>query len=199
MYAWRQLSEKARQEVLEWRKTQKRPWHSPPHWKNDRTDRYLFTASCFEHSPVIGFSAERLGKFEESLLQTLSEHIDQIYAWVVLPNHYHALVSTKDPLTVLLLLGRLHGRTSFHWNGEENTRGRQVWVSAAETAMKSERHFWATMNYIHHNPVKHGWANTWKEWPFSSANQFLEASGRPEAERIWKEFPIGDYGKGWDD
>lgn len=193
------MSEKARLEVLEWRKTQQRPWHSPPHWKSDRTNRYLLTASCFEHAPIIGRSAERLCKFEDNLLQTLAEHSEQIHAWVILPSHYHTLVSTKGPLTVLLLLGKLHGRTSHTWNGEEDERGRQVWSSAAETAMKSERHFWATINYIHHNPVKHGYVKSWQEWPFSSACQFLETCGRTEAERLWKEFPVSSYGKGWDD
>ena len=193
------MSKETRRDVLEWRKAQQRPWHSPPHWKSDRTDRYLLTASCFEHTPVIGRTAERLGEFENSLLETLSEHTKHIHAWVILPNHYHALVSTSDPLTILLMLGKLHGRTSFQWNGEENERGRQIWASAAETAMKSERHFWATINYIHHNPVKHGLVKSWQEWPFSSATQFLEAKGRLEAERLWREFPIGEYGKGWDD
>ena len=38
-------------------------------------------------------------------------------------------------------------------DGEEKTRGRQIWCHAAETLMKSERHFWATVNYFHPNPV----------------------------------------------
>lgn len=123
----------------------------------------------------------------------------RIHAWVILPNHYHLLVSVDDMQGQLYALGKLHGRTSFQWNGEDAARGRKVWFSAAETAMKSERHFWATLNYIHNNPVKHGLVQSWQEWPFSSASQFLESFGREDAERLWKEYPIRDFGKGWDE
>ena len=65
--------------------------------------------------------------------------------------------------------------------------------------MRSEGHFWATVNYIHHNPVKHGYVARWDEWPFSSATGYLKNLGREEAARIWNDFPILDYGKGWDE
>lgn len=199
MYAWRSMSGKARTELLEWRKSRKHPWHSPPHWKSDRTNRYLFTAACFEHAPIIGCSARRMAEFEENLLLVFKGGSSEMHAWAVLPNHYHVLASTDDPLALLRKLGQLHGKTAFQWNGEENQRGRQVWCRAAETAMKSEGHFWATVNYVHHNPVKHGWVKRWQDWPFSSAEQYLECCGRDTAAKMWEEFPIGDYGKGWDD
>ena len=65
--------------------------------------------------------------------------------------------------------------------------------------MRSDRHFWATMNYIHHNPVRHGYVTRWQEWPYSSVHEFLAGMSRDEAERIWHEFPLGDYGAGWDE
>jgi len=71
--------------------------------------------------------------------------------------------------------------------------------SDADRVMRSERHYWATLNYIHHNPVHHGYVERWPDWPWSSASGFLEQLGRDEAEQIWLEYPIEDYGKGWDD
>ena len=54
------------------------------------------------------------------------------------------------------------------------------------------------MNYIHHNPVKHGYVDKWQDWPWSSAAEFLARVGRETAEKIWREYPILDYGKKWD-
>ncbi len=65
--------------------------------------------------------------------------------------------------------------------------------------MRSERHFWATLNYVHNNPVRHGYVERCQDWPFSSAREFLEQMGRKEAERIWREYPVLNYGEGWDD
>jgi putative transposase len=92
----------------------------------------------------------------------------------------------------------MHGRTSFSWNGEDGQRGRQVWFNCAETAMKSERHFWATLNYVHHNPVHHGYVEYWQDWPFSSAAACLAQMGKRGAAEIWCKYPVLDYGKGWD-
>ncbi|MEP6912446.1 MAG: hypothetical protein ABI923_06815 [bacterium] len=55
--------------------------------------------------------------------------------------------------------------------------------------MKSERHFWATLNYVHHNPVHHGYAKHWQDWPWSSAREFLEEVGHEKAKGDMAEVP----------
>lgn len=198
MYEWRKLTAKQRQELLVWRKRRSHSWHSPPHRPSLSTSFHL-TAACYEHQPYLGHSGERMASFAEALLDTLSLIGAKVMVWCVLPNHYHALIETTDVLAVLADLGRLHGRTSHAWNGEEETRGRKVWFRAAERAMRSDRHYWATMNYVLHNPVHHGYVARWEEWPFSSAGEYLERVGREAAKRAWMEYPVLDYGKGWDD
>jgi putative transposase len=159
---------------------------------------YLVSAACYEHHHVIGISPGRMGAFEADLRDAAAERAERIFAWNVLPNHYHILVETPDIPGLINGLGRLHGRTSFRWNGEENCRGRQVWHRAAETAMKSERHFWATLNYVLHNAVRHGYVGRWQDWPYSNAAEYLDEVGRAEAERRWREYPTLDYGEDWD-
>ena len=61
--------------------------------------------------------------------------------------------------------------------------------------MRSERHYLATVNYIHNNPVKYGYVKLWTEWPWCSAAEFLAEVGREEAERLWRGYPILDYDK----
>ena len=197
MYAWRHMTAKQREETVLLRRMCCSPWHSPPHWES-RTCRYHIIAACYEHVPVIGVSPERLALFSRAVLEIFHALAGQTHAWVVLPNHYHALVTTTDIMSLLAALGRLHGRTSYQWNGEDGRRGRQVWCKAAETSMKSERHFWATINYIHNNPVRHDHVNRWQDWPFGSAHDYLLAVGREQAEKVWEEYPVGDYGKEWD-
>ena len=65
--------------------------------------------------------------------------------------------------------------------------------------MRTERHKWVTLNYIHNNPVHHGYVERWQDWPFSSAHSYLEKFGIQKATEIWTEYPLLDYGKGWDD
>jgi len=137
--------------------------------------------------------------FSTALLALVSPPTYRTVAWCVLPNHYHLLVEAPDILRLLQSLGQFHGRTSYQWNGEEQTRGRKVFFRAVERAIKSERHFWATMNYVHHNPVHHRYVQRWADWRWSSAADFLAQMGHEEAERIWRSYPVREYGKGWDD
>ena len=226
MYKWRKMTEAQRQELLALRRQLNLPWHSPPHREGD-TERYHLTAACYEHRPIIGATPERMGAFAQDLLALLTGLGCEALDWCVLPNHYHLLVKvskhqpqvTRPPeggtpnagtlglgdirgctvLGVISELGLLHGRTSYRWNGEEQTRGRQVWCKAVDRGMRSESHYWTTMNYVHHNPVKHGYVARWQDWPYSSAIEYLAAVGKERAAEIWREYPLLDYGKGWDD
>lgn len=197
MYRWRRMTDDQRQEAVRHRQQLRRPWHAPPHFEA-RTGIYLVTAACYEHRPVIGLNPERMAGFESDLLAALAVHADPVSAWVVLPNHYHFLARVSDLAGLLASLGQLHGRTSYVWNGEEGCRGRQVWHRAAETAIKSEGHFWAALNYVLHNPVRHGYVGRWADWPYSNAADYLTDVGRDEAERRWREYPLLDFGAEWD-
>ncbi len=198
-YLWRQLTPQQREELLAWRRDRGYPWHSPPHRPNFGHLRFLISAACYEHRPHIGYSPERMDAFSGDLLAALAKGDSRVFAWCVLPNHYHALIETLDVLQLLRVLGLLHGRTSHAWNGEERTRGRKVFFRAADRAMRSDRHYWATLNYVHHNPVHHGYAERWTEWRWSSAAEYLAQTGTDEARRIWQAYPLGAYGKGWDE
>lgn len=197
MYDWRSMTPREREEVLKWRKASELPWHCPPH-VDFGEGAYLLSGTCFEHRPVIGASAKRMAEFEKALHEAVRPHVREIHAWCVLPNHYHLLTWTENVRAAVKAIGQFHGRQSFFWNGEDRTRGRQVWHSCQDRAMRSERHFWATMNYVHHNAVHHGYAACWEDWPYSSAAAFLESAGRDEALRIWREYPVLEYGKDWD-
>jgi putative transposase len=198
MYRWRTLTTEQRDEVLLQRAQLKRPFHSVPHVDSGHR-HYLITAACFEHAPHIGLNVERMSGFTNRLLQTLHGGTTSIDAWVVLPNHYHALVSTRDVLSLLKALGHLHGAVSHAWNGEENARGRQVWCNAAETVIKSGDHFGAARLYVHHNPVKHGYVAKWTDWAWSSAGDYLAEVGRERAVEELRTLDVSSFGKGWDD
>jgi putative transposase len=194
-YYWRKLTPSQQAEVLKYCQWLKRPWHRPPHFDQGAIFYHL-TGACLNHEPYIGHSPERMADFSRNLLECFDL---APAAWCVLPNHYHVLVRCQNVKATVKSLGQLHGKHSYLWNKEEDSVGRQVWHGVSDRGMRGPDHFWATVNYIHHNPVKHGYVQKWTEWPFSSVDDYLEEVGRESAEQIWKTHPILDYGKGWDD
>ena len=198
MYAWRKMTVGQKEEALKARKNQSFPWHGPPHFMSENS-LYHVTAACYEHKHIIGYSVGRMAEFEKQLLKTLSAHAENVLAWCVLPNHYHVLVRTLNINKVVRKLGQLHGSTSFYWNTAEAKRGRKCWHRCVDRAMRTERHQWVTLNYIHHNPVHHQYVDSWQDWPFSSAKSYLESVSHEIAKERWVNHPLKDYGKGWDD
>jgi len=198
MYRWRKMADEERAQEMKRRQIARHPMHSPKHYDGGRRV-YLVTAACYEHRPHIGFSDERMNHFADTLGSLITDHCERLDAWVVLPNHYHVLVLTDDISGLLKKLGRLHGRTSHAWNGEENTRGRKVWCNVLERPIQNDRHHITAMQYVHHNPVKHGYVAKWTDWKWSGAHEYIERIGREEAESRWREYPLQIFGKGWDD
>ncbi len=197
MYRWRHMSAEQRDQTLGVRREQGLPWHSLPHYESDNA-YYMVTAACYDHCHIIGISNERMAAFERELVELAKSRTVELFAWIVLPNHYHILVHANTVKQLLNELGQLHGRTSYRWNGEDRRRGRKVWCNAAETVMKSEGHYWASMNYVLHNAVRHGYVERWQQWPYSNAAEYLEQVGRATAIQRWRDYPIFDYGATWD-
>jgi putative transposase len=199
MYQWRLLSDDERREVLAARQRAQRPWHRPPHFQPAGPAQFHITAACYEHAAHIGRAPARMDAFANHLLATCDAAGAPITAWCLLPNHYHLLLHTPNLRQLTTALGRLHGRSSHAWNREEQQSGRRVFHGAADRHIRSDDHFWATLNYIHHNPVRHGYVTRWTDWPWSSASEYLKTVGHDEAERVWRTYPLLDYGAGWDD
>jgi REP-associated tyrosine transposase len=184
--------------ALELRKSRQHPWHTPPHLDFEIEKQYLISASCYDHAFVIGKHAERMTECESDILKICEGFCTRLYAWSILPNHYHLLVRTDRIKGLRKELGQFHWRSSFNWNGEDHSKGRKVWYNCFERPMKSERHFLATLNYVHHNAVHHGYVAHWQDWPWSSAAEFVNQVGHQKAKEIWLRYPILEYGKKWD-
>lgn len=197
MYEYRRLTSEQRKQLVKDRLARGSPPHSPPHPVRLKTC-YLLTAACYEHECHMGSEKRRRQLLDKLFEQFISAGME-IRAWVILPNHYHLLanISNFDQLGHLFHL--VHGQTSHQWNAEDCSVGRRVWYRYTDRAIRSEAHYYATLNYLHYNPVKHGWAKSPYDWAESSVHWYLEHFGREWLRDGWCRFPVRQYGKGWDD
>jgi putative transposase len=198
-YEYRKLSLKEREEIVNYRSERGYPLHAPPHPFRE-AGAYLISAANFEHKAVMK-SPERRTEFETRLLTTLQEIADDLIAWVVLPNHYHFLVCVQSLNHISVMLKRLHGTTSREWNIEDKLTGkRRIWYKFADTYIRNEVHLHRAFNYIHYNPVKHGYVRDPYDWYWSSLSLYYNDMGRDWLREHWKSYtPPPDFGNGWDE
>lgn len=138
--------------------------------------------------------------FEARLLERCREMNAQIFVWVVLPNHYHVLlgVESLEPLTKSIK--RLHGATAREWNLADGKTGqRTVWFRYTDRKIRDQKHFYRALNYVHYNPVKHGYVETVYDWPWSSVHNYLDHYGRDWLREKWVAYKPDYLGKDWDE
>jgi putative transposase len=197
-YEYRKLAPQEREEVVEFRKQRGYPLHAPPHpYRKNGT--YLITAANFEHVSVM-LLPERRAEFQELLLNAFHEIEAEIVGWVILPNHYHILASVESLNVVSDSLRLLHGRTSYDWNLKDGLqKKRQVWYKFSDRMMRDEKQLNQTLNYIHYNPVKHGWVESVFAWEWSSIFMYENERGRDWLREQWKKHgPPANFGNDWD-
>lgn len=199
MYAYRRMTNEERARVLAVRKAQGRPWHAPPHFGQTQ-GVYIISAACYAHQPIMATETRR-SEWEATLTDGLGlagENDVDIRAWVVLPNHYHLLIE-GDLRLFAPRIARLHNGKATQWNREGETPGRKVWHRFSDRMIRSERHYYASLNYIHANPLKHGYAAAGEDWAWSSLLAYQELVGRARLAAWWRQYPVADYGSGWDE
>ncbi|BAY81406.1 hypothetical protein NIES267_08820 [Calothrix parasitica NIES-267] len=196
MYDYQKLNQEQKHSLIQERLKKGFPLHSPPHTIQE-SESYLITVTCYEHRNRINLEQRRQQLLNEIFDKFINQGIE-ILAWVVLPNHYHLLVKNVEFKQLSQTFRSIHGPLARQWNLEENTTGK-VWCSFSDRAIRSERHYYTTLNYIHYNPVKHNWAKSPYDWVESSVHWYFEHYGREWLRNCWVEYPVRQYGKGWDD
>ncbi len=199
MYIWRNMTTKQRVELILARKKHGYPMHSPPHFNYKDTHCFHISAANYKHQAIVGASLQRLEQFAHDLCGLFDDEADScLYAWCLLPNHWHLLAKLANFAAFRQKIARLHGRNSFLWNKEDNTRGRKCWYCCTDRRIRGPRHFNVTLNYILYNPVKHGYVDSWEEWPYSSIHEYLEQVGEMKALENFEAYPILNMGEKWD-
>ena len=120
--------------------------------------------------------------------KTKDAHPFEIVAWVVLPEHLHALwgLPTDD------------ADYSMRWNQMKGAFSRALpateWISAARRTKRErgiwQRRFWEHqirgnrdlehhVNDVHYNPVKHGYVEQAAQWPYSSIHRHIRCGDLP--------------------
>jgi REP element-mobilizing transposase RayT len=119
----------------------------------------------------------------------------KIYAWVVLDNHFHAILAAPDLSAVLrdvksftaakiLEQLALEGKEWLlhqlrHYRAPHKLTRYQVWQEGSHPqVIAGDAMMLQKLEYLHNNPVKRGWVAAPEHWRYSSAHECLEG-GQP--------------------
>jgi putative transposase len=139
---------------------------------------YFFTVALLDRSSTA--LVDGIDDLRAAFRATLRRRPFSIDALVVLPDHLHALwtlpagdtdystrwAAIKTHFSRAWALRHPVSRTKA---GEYRLWQRRFW----EHTIRDDRDYAAHVDYIHINPVKHGWASRVADWPHSSFHRYV--------------------------
>ena len=124
---------------------------------------------------VTAVSAERRSLFQvtataELLMQTILDYLKQgkflLHTFVIMPDHFHALITPVPEVSLEKAMQFIKGGFSFRLKSK-----RDVWMrSFNESQVSTEEKFMSCARYIEENPVRRGLVETPETYSFSSAS-----------------------------
>ncbi|WP_017659499.1 REP-associated tyrosine transposase [Baaleninema simplex] len=157
-----------------------------PNYRRDRTPgaTFFITQVTYCRQPWLCRAVARK-TLRDAIERVRQKYPFQIDAFVLLPDHFHALWTLPENdgnCSTRMRLIKIHvtrkiGRIltleipetrSRYERGERNLWQRRFW----EHRIRDERDFQNHFDYIHHNPVKHGLCRNPTDWPYSSIHRF---------------------------
>ena len=126
----------------------------------------------------IFFSRENYLFFLAKLRKYLTPNV-RIYAWCLMPNHFHLLVQVRDDATPVTCGAAFRTLLSSYTRAiqrQENTTGSlfQQQTQAKNLADGDQSYAGICFCYIHQNPLRAGLVSDLADWPWSS---FVDYSG----------------------
>ena len=146
---------------------------SDPHSKNLRLHRlsnvssnFFVTKSLRPKKPVLNSELRQV--IVDAFAFALQSKRIYLRAFVVMPDHWHALIGLREPWTLPKfmhsLMSHVGANTSTHL-----TKHQTAWQDGYyETLIKTARQVTYVALYIEENPVKKGLVSTPEEWEESS-------------------------------
>lgn len=96
----------------------------------------------------------------------------EVWAYCLMPNHVHLILTPKDPDGLRRTLGDLHRRYTAHINARNRWTG-HLWQGRFGSVAMDEDHLIAAVRYVSLNPVRARLVQLAEDWPWSSVRAHL--------------------------
>ncbi|MGO8737072.1 MAG: REP-associated tyrosine transposase [Terriglobia bacterium] len=106
------------------------------------------------------------------------EHGFLLTAWVILPDHWHAIFYPRYPLTISGVMESTKVGATKHINRSRRESGLLWQPRFFDRALRTVKEYNEKVQYIHLNPVKAGLASRPEDWPWSSVDDYTGSTAR---------------------
>lgn len=140
---------------------------------------FFVTSSTSQKRPIL--QTDRAAQLLVRILYELRvERRYLLHAFVVMPDHFHVVVTVGSEMSIERAVQFIKGRFAFRAGHELQFRA-PVWERGfSETRIQDEEALDRTRQYIHANPVRRGLCDRLQEFAYSSANPMFKLDAAPQ-------------------
>ena len=149
-------------------------------------NKYIFiTVVTYNRNPIL---IQHIDLLRDCFRETLKKFDFEIFGSVILPEHFHIIIKPKDSKedNFSKIIGTLKRKFTQSLNrigaydapyspSQEERKEKPVWQRRFyEHIIRNEKDLYSHLDYIHYNPVKHGYVKSVKDWEYSSFGKFVK-------------------------
>lgn len=151
---------------------------------------------------LVFFSSQDYEAYLDLLKAALTKAHVEVWAYCLMPNHVHLVVTPKQEDGLRILFSDVHRRYTCRINLREGWRG-HLWQERFHSFVMDECYLLAAVRYVELNPVRANLCEAAEDWRWSSVHAHLSGEDdglvtvKPMLERInnWQEY-LGRYEEG---
>ena len=156
-----------------------------PNYKRVFVDdyHYFLTIVTYNRNPIL---TENIDLLREAFKQSRDKYPYQIKAVVILPDHIHMIIKPKLAIHYPKIISAIKQHFSRHCDPQYYQHIKQsssrskagykpIWQKKYyEHTIRDDDDYRSRFNYIHYNPVKHGYVKHVKDWEYSSFHRYVK-------------------------
>jgi putative transposase len=119
------------------------------------------------------FCGEDYQLYRDLLAENAAQTGVEVWAWVLMPNHVHLILTPPDPDALRRCLAPLHRRYAGHIHARERRTG-HFWQGRFGCVAMDEDHLVAAVRYVVLNPVRARLVARASDWRWSSLHAHLQ-------------------------
>lgn len=172
--------------------------HNPPHLFRSN-GKYFITGATYKKESYLQLDGVK-EKTAEYMFKSFEHFGWEIEDWVILNNHYHLMTQAPEDATTLSRVINNFHKFSAIWI-RKNLENRdsaaksltqstysKIWHNYWDTCITYENSYYARINYIWFNAVKHGYVEDAAQWKFGSFYYRCMVQSA-EVEEVAKRYP----------
>jgi putative transposase len=138
---------------------------------------YFFTLVTFQRRKHFD-TPNKLDRLHSTIMQVQRSKPFDLLAFCLLPDHIHLLITLPENDSDYSYRIREIKRLTTLWMKREVIANVDpIWQDKYwEHTIRDEKDLLRHFDYIHYNPVKHGFTNAFEGWKWSSYRQYYDAS-----------------------